>query len=740
MAQYDFNLRDYWRILRKRKVVVIVTTILMGTLTFLFAKFQKIEPIYTAVASVKIDWNRPVLGGERPAAFEIADYVETQSELISSFPVMVLAAKQLGLLDPKLTEDEIRNDPELLQVALNLKEQIETEKETVTNIVNITATAADPVFAEQIANTTAQLFRQWDFGQKHAQVNDTRIFIEKQRQKVKADLESGEDALKLLKEETGSVSVDTQATEDFHALTKAESDLAETERKLKEVNIILTHLREEKQLPTRNAAGRPGASPSIVVQKMKDRLQKHLIERDTLLLEFTDNHPDIKTLNIKIEETIQDILEQLEAEQSTLLRKKQLLWTKLADLQERIASYPEVSLALARLERDINVNASTLAQLEESYQDILIRSAQRVFDVTIIRPALSPPIPINQPAVIAISLAGTLLGLLLGCILAFIFEALDTSIGAIEDVETFLEVPVLGIIPQMDTDDVMKKLRGKKKGPGDEDLRSHAMLIIHFDPRSSYSESFRALRTNIQYLHIEYGYKTFIVTSTNPLEGKSSTVSNLAITFAQMGKRTLLVDGDLRKPELHRSFGLDRRGGLTDIILGDQPWQDTVKSITDLIMGTFDLDDILQSPGMDNLDIITCGDIPPNPSEIHFSENMNAFLEEVREAYDYVIIDTPPVVPVSDAAILGSKCDGVILVYEVGRVARSALKRAKFLIENVKGKVVGVVLNKLKAEASPDFYELEYYRYHGKKYAYGYGVEEEEQARRGFFRHLLRRK
>ena len=117
MAQYDFNLRDYWRILRKRKVVVIVTTILVGTLTFLFTKFQKIDPIYTAVASVKIDWNRPVLGGERPAAFEIADYVETQSELISSFPVMVLTAKQLGLVDPKLTEEEIRNDPELLQVA-----------------------------------------------------------------------------------------------------------------------------------------------------------------------------------------------------------------------------------------------------------------------------------------------------------------------------------------------------------------------------------------------------------------------------------------------------------------------------------------------------------------------------------------------------------------------------------------------------------------------------------------------
>ncbi len=205
-----------------------------------------------------------------------------------------------------------------------------------------------------------------------------------------------------------------------------------------------------------------------------------------------------------------------------------------------------------------------------------------------------------------------------------------------------------------------------------------------------------------------------------------------------MGKRTLLVESDLRKPQIHRMFGLNREGGLTDIILDDRPWEEASKSTAEFLMGTFHLDDILMTPGMDNLHIITSGTLPLNPSEILFSDGMNDFLREVHEAYDYVFIDAPPVIPVSDAAILGSKVDGVIFVYEVGKVGRAALKRAKFLIENVKGKVVGIVMNKIKAEVSSDFHDLEYYRYYGTKYAYG---EEEagKEARRGFFSRLFRR-
>lgn len=741
MAQFDFNLRDYWMIIRRRRVVVIATTIMMSILTFLFAHFQKIEPIYEATASVKVELHAPLLetkGGAIPMGFAEGDYIETQAKLIRSFPVIVRVAKQLGMVGPKTSEDEIRKNPERLRIVMDLKDNIETDKEGITNIVNIIARTPDPILSERVANITAETFRQWDFEQKNKRVDETRRFVEQEITKVKAELEEGEDRIRLYKERSGSVSLETQASEDFRMLTNSELTLAETENKLKEVNSILKHLREEGRLPTQEDLGRPGASPSSVFQNMKTRLNQLLVERDTLLLEFTEQHPNVKALNVKIEETIQQMLEQLEAENNTLQRKRKNLRKKIGELRERIGSYPEASLMLARLERNVKVNAATYQQLQTRYQDILIRSAQRVYDVQIIRPAIAPDRPINQPAVYAISFVGTFLGLLLGGVLAFVFEALDTSIGAIEDIESFLEVPVLGLVPYIISDEAIQKLKEQWKDRPVEELERHALLTTHYDPRSTIAESFRALRTNIQYLNIEQGSKVFVVTSSNPEEGKTCVVANLAITFAQMGKRTLLVESDLRKPQLHRMFGLHREDGLTDVILDDRPWEEMTKSIAELLLGTFHLDDILMTPGMDNLHIITCGSMPLNPSEILLSDRMNDFLKDVRESYDFIFFDVPPVIPVSDAAILGSRVDGVIFVYEVGKVGRAALKRAKFLIENVKGKVVGIVMNKIKAEVSHDYHDLEYYRYYGSKYAYG--VEEEgKKARRGLLKRLFGR-
>lgn len=740
MAALELNLRDYWMILRKRKGVVIMTTVLMAILTFLFAYFQKVEPLYETTASIKVELSPPLLvtngDGGVPVGFTEGDYVSTQARLVLSFPVMVRVAKQLGMVDEKLSEKEIRDNPELLRTVLELKEKIISDKEGVTNIVNITVQAEDPILAERIANTTVEIFRQWDFEQKNKRVDEARAFVEQEIRKVKAELEQGEEDIRIHKEQSGSVPLETQASEDFRLLTTNEIALAETEAKLKEINIILEHLREEGRLPAQEELDQPGASPSPIFQSLKDRLIQLTLERDTLLLEFTDQHPDVQALNIRIDETIDNMLEQLEAEKNTLERKRADHRRKIAELKSRIATYPEASLTLARLERNVQTNAATYRQLQSRYQDILIRTAQRVYDVQIIKPAVAPEFPINRPAVYAISLVGTFLGLLLGGVLAFVFEALDTSIGAIEDIETFLEVPVLGLVPFIITEDAVRKLKEQWKNMRPEDLEVQALLLTHYDPRSTVAESFRALRTNVQYLSIEQGLKSFVVTSTNPGEGKTCIVANLAITFAQMGKRTLLIESDLRKPQIHRMFGLHKEGGLTNIILDDKPWQEMTKSIAELLMGGFHLDDILMTPGMDNLHIITCGDIAPNPSEILFSDRMEAFLDEVREAYDYVLMDTPPVIPVSDAAILGSKVEGVIFVYEVGKVGRAALKRAKFLIENVNGRVVGIVMNKVKAEVSPDFHDLEYYRYAGHKYAYG---QEEERARPGPIKRLFGR-
>jgi capsular exopolysaccharide synthesis family protein len=195
-------------------------------------------------------------------------------------------------------------------------------------------------------------------------------------------------------------------------------------------------------------------------------------------------------------------------------------------------------------------------------------------------------------------------------------------------------------------------------------------------------------------------------------------VINLALTMAQAGNKILIVEADLRRPSIYNVFGLEREPGLTDIILGNYKWEEVVKGITDFMMGKLELAEIMRTPGMDNLSLITCGSIPPNPAELLSSPKLSEFISEVEQNFDYIIYDTPPILPVADTSILSQRIDGTLLVYEVGKVARGVLKRAKSQIDAVKGSVPGVILNNVKAEMSPD-----YYKYHMNYY---YGSPEKE--------------
>jgi capsular exopolysaccharide synthesis family protein len=208
--------------------------------------------------------------------------------------------------------------------------------------------------------------------------------------------------------------------------------------------------------------------------------------------------------------------------------------------------------------------------------------------------------------------------------------------------------------------------------------------------------------------------KVMLFTSSFSEEGKTMVSTNIAIAMAQAGNRVLLVDGDLRKPAIARIFGINRVPGLTDVILGNYEWKDVRRTITDIMMGEINVDDSIATPGMDNLHIITGGSNVPNPAELVSSKSILEFIKQVRAEYDMVLIDTAPVLAATDAAVWGSRCDGVIMVYQVGKIARGALKRAKAQLDAVQARIAGVVLNGLKAEISPDFgYPYKYFYYYG---------------------------
>jgi len=219
-------------------------------------------------------------------------------------------------------------------------------------------------------------------------------------------------------------------------------------------------------------------------------------------------------------------------------------------------------------------------------------------------------------------------------------------------------------------------------------------LITSLNPKSPISEAYRTLRTNIEFSAIDEQLKIIAVTSAGPGEGKSTTAANLAVAFAQEGKKVLIIDADLRKPTMHHIFACSNRYGLSNVIAGQS-------SVREVIADTM----------VDHLDLLTSGPIPPNPSEILSSKRMGTVLGELRLIYDLIIVDTPPTLAVTDAQIVASRSDGVILVFDAGKVKREAAMKAKANLEHVKARVLGAVLNNVDRNSGDAYY----YYYYGNK-------------------------
>jgi Mrp family chromosome partitioning ATPase len=339
----------------------------------------------------------------------------------------------------------------------------------------------------------------------------------------------------------------------------------------------------------------------------------------------------------------------------------------------------------------------------------MIKGAEQIEEVSIIEPAVEPTKPINAPNVPLNLFLGFLMGGLVGLVAAFLKESFDTSIATIEEVETYLKVPVLGVIPRVDRREVERDIQAgftERLSPETMDLYCH--LVSLFDPQSPLAEGYRSLRTNIQFAGMAQGQRVLAFVSAGAQEGKSTSAVNLAIALAQDGKRVLLVDADLRKPTIHERLGLEQVPGLSEVLLGTTHYTEAIRTVTDLMLGALGVEQVVNAPGIDNLNILPSGKRPDNPAEFMNSPRLNELIEVVRKEYDITIFDCPPILPVTDGVTLGSKVDGVVMVYQVGRVGRNALKRAKTLLENARAKVVGIVLSNVSAELAPDY---EAYRY-----------------------------
>jgi polysaccharide biosynthesis transport protein len=335
---------------------------------------------------------------------------------------------------------------------------------------------------------------------------------------------------------------------------------------------------------------------------------------------------------------------------------------------------------LARLQTELTQLRQSLAYLLQSYESIRLAEAQSTSNIVVVEPATQPLNPI-RPRVVQNTLLGALVGLLLSIGLVFLIEYLDDRIRSPEQIDKVLKLPVVGLIAKM--------------GNGYHGTGRQRLIAVR-EPRSPVVEAFRSLRTNIQFAGVDQPIRTLLVTSAGPSEGKSTVAANLAIVMAQAGLKVTLIDGDLRRPTMHKLFNQVNRAGLTDVILRDpRQWSGlTIAS------------------GVPNLSLLLSGSLPPNPSELLGSKRMHQLVQYLHQFTDVVIIDVPPLLPVTDALVLSSLTDGVLMVIDYGRTRIGEAVQGKIQLDQSGARILGVVMNKIPTgRRGYSYYYRRYYTY-----------------------------
>jgi len=560
-----------------------------------------------------------------------------------------------------------------------------------TGIIRVSYTSTDPILARDVVNTLVQAYLEQTVSFKSEEASRTVSFIDEQLHGVRTDLDDSEKSLKDYKSSTGIVKLDSEAQALIEKLTETEKNRAEIALKKKQLEFAREAL---KKAMKKGAIYSPGLmKDDPLVAGLAGKLSELEVQKRSLLVDYTEAHQAVKNIQSQIDEVQRKILAIYETSLVNLDKLENGLSQQLAGYERQMKKLPDVERDLARLTRVSKVNADIYTFLLQKHEEARIAKASTISNIDIVDPAVIPGHPI-KPKKAQNLLLGLLFGLALGIGLAFFEEYLDDTIKNAEEAKRAMGLPLLAVIPHI---------------PGYEPKQNGStpdtkMLVTQTEPKSVVAEAFRSLRTNLHFTAISKEKKIMLFTSTFPREGKSTITANEAVVIAQTGARVLIIDCDLRRSSLHEKFGHSKTPGLSEILTGDVTFEKAK-----------------HKTGIHGLDLISAGTAPPNPSELLGSEAMRQLLLTQRENYDYIIIDAPPVLAVTDAPVLAMVSDIVILIMEAGRVPIKAAQHMRDTLATLQASVAGLVINdKTGKGESYGYYGGRYYRY-GRGYGYGYG-------------------
>ena len=750
--EQQVSLEDYLRIIYRSRWLILASflVVLIATVIFTFTT----PPVYQATAKIMVESK----GSMERALFDL-NYLGNQSTLVTN-QVEILKSRRLAEEVVRTLESApFRDSLQIFQPNkdgeyLTFREQVEWVQNQLevtprkdSDVIELNFKGGSPFEAAKVCNVIAETYRKLNREMNRREFKELRQFLERQLQYKGAELQKSEEALKRYQEQNKLVALDEVTKEMI-------SRLAETQAELETTTMELEAALEQKKSFERELEERKKNLPVEVTQvsspllkELQEEYARKVSEKVTYETLVAQEKVDPEVYRLKIQsmtnqikaiqkrlqeearriamstmvadplaisqQLVESIL-QLESHIKGLRAKLEVLREVVDGYEQELAHLPQKAIELARLQRQLEVDKNTYILITEKLEETKISEAGQQENVRIIDYAIEPLYPIKPKKKLNL-LLGALLGLGLGIGLAFVIEYFDNSIKNPEEIER-MGFPILSIIPEISPKEIAQR-NGSTNGKGnfieEEGKLIETRLITHFDPKSPISEAYRTLRTNLQF-KFKNGHDKMVimVTSSAPKEGKSTTVANLAITMAQMGSRTLLVDTDLRRPVIHSIFNLQKD-----------------KGITNYLMNRLTFEEVLKPSIIDNLFIVTSGPIPPNPSEILASQEMKRFIQEAKDQFDVILFDSPPVIAVTDAAILSADVDGVVLVVKAHQTHRDAVRRAKTLLENVSANIFGSLLNGVKIEKT---YGTYYYYYYYHYYSY-YGHDLKRRKRSGIF-------
>ena len=720
---YELNLAEYWQIISRRRWIIIFCALSMGFFSGLLTWVKQPPAIYSASAAIKIESSVNVadllLSGGRSQGFSD---IKTQLAIIESYAVMERVAQRLDIIPADLSSEEIRANPDDMDEVLSLKDSISVSQDSESGLIEIRATSLSPAFARDLAQAVADEFEEFNIEDKNRKIFEAKKFIQQQLIIVRDRLKNAEESIALFRKKNNLDFSKSDPELMGRIISDLEQDYRQATSHLNDLRFAIKPLRQRINNGSWDyQAVTIAGTVSNYFDSLNNRLVEMALKRTELMTNYTNEHPQIEELRNQAQDILASMVGELEKQIQLTQRRISDIENSVESTKGRFQGLPEQALEIQRMQRTVRINEELFDLLEKKYQEVLIKEAEKVQSVSLVRPAMLPVWRINPVNPTQSAIAGFILGLVLGLIIALILETMDSSVGTIEEVENFLGTSVVGFVPQLEHDEALDLFKGKDKlATSGHQFERQMRLISHFSPPSTIAEAYRSLRTNLLFSQ-DGDNKVILVTSSTVKEGKSTIAANLAVVLAQQGGRILLIDADMRKPMQHHTFGLSRGPGLSECLLGQHQWKDATRHFSDVMLGDMGIDQALLTPGLDQLEILSCGNVSANPPDLLAAPAMDNILKEVREAFDMVIIDMPPLLHTTDATVIASKVDGVLLVYHIGSVVRGALKRVQTNIESVGGKVIGIVLNGVRGELSPDYATYKMNRY----YAYSYGADEQ---------------